>query len=77
MDRENILCFFLGHRNGWGLSKSRREQEGLANRRLCNVRIHLLNVRRLGPEVRGERMSIHQTITTHDTNRDVLSKHVQ
>ena len=77
MYREDILGFLLCHRNGWRLSKSRRKQKGLANRRLCNVRIHLLNVRRLGPEIPRERMSVQQTITARDTHRAVLSEYIQ
>ena len=77
MDRGDILGSFLSHRNGRGPSKSRREQKGLANRRLCDVRIQLLSVRGLGPEVRGEQMSVQQTITAHDIDRDLLSEYVQ
>jgi hypothetical protein len=77
MDCGDILIFFLGQRNGGGLSKSRREQKGLANRQLCDVRIHLLCVRCLGPKVRRERMSVQQTITAHNTDRDVLREYIQ
>lgn len=56
---EDILCFFLSHWNRRGLSKSRRKQKGLAHCRLCDMSIYLLDVCRLGPEVRRERMSIH------------------
>ena len=74
---KDILSFYLSQRNGWRLSKSSREQKRLPNRRLCNVRIHLLNILRLGTEVGGEEMSIHQTITAHDTERDLLREYIQ
>ena len=56
---KDILSFYLSQRNGWRLSKPSREQKRLPNRRLWNMRIHLLNIPRLGTEVGREGMSVH------------------
>ena len=71
------ICHLLCLRNVPGLTKNCREKDCLADRRSWLVCVHLLTVSRLTLEVHREGSTVHEPITSDDTDVRTLCEYIQ